>query len=149
MANKSLTRNTDLFPSVFNDFFKPWNSWFDTNGGGLFSNVLTIPSVNIVENAGDFTISLAAPGMKKDDFNIDVDGNLLTVSAETEEKKQEKGDRYTRKEYNYSSFSRSFTLPEGVHKDKIDAAYTDGVLRLVLPKTEEAKKSVARHIAVK
>jgi len=149
MATKSLTRNNDLFPSVFNDFFKPWNSWFDNNGGGLFANVLTVPSVNIVENPGDFTISLAAPGMKKDDFNIDVDGTLLTISAEAEEKKEEKSDRFTRREYNYSSFSRSFTLPEGVNKDKIDAAYTDGVLRLTLPKTEEAKKLVARHIAVK
>lgn len=149
MATRSLTRNTDLFPSVFNDFFKPWNSWFDTNGGSVPGNVLTVPSVNIVENPIDFSISLAVPGMKKDDFKIDVDGNLLTISAETEERKQEKEGRFTRKEYNYSSFSRSFTLPEGVNKDKIDAAYADGVLKLTLPKTEEAKKSVSRHIAVK
>ena len=148
MATRSLVKTGELFPSVFDDFFKPWNSWFETNGGSL-SNVLTVPSVNIVENQGDFSISLAAPGMKKDDFKIDVEGTLLTISAETEEKKQEKEGRFTRKEYSYSSFSRSFTLPAGVNKDKIDAAYTDGVLKLTLPKTEEAKKSVARHLAVK
>jgi len=148
MATRSLIKNGDLFPSVFNDFFKPWNNWFETNAG-TFANVLTVPSLNIVENQNDFSISLAVPGMKKDDFKIDVEGTLLTISAETEERKQEKDGHFTRKEYNYSSFSRSFTLPEGVNKDKIDAAYTDGVLRLTLPKTEEAKKYVARHIAVK
>jgi HSP20 family protein len=95
-------------------------------------------------------VSLAVPGMKKDDFNIDVEGNMLTISSEKEESKEEKEDKYTRKEYNYSSFSRSFTLPDEVNKEKIEAKYEDGVLKLMLPKKEEAKKLAAgKHIAVK
>jgi HSP20 family protein len=71
-------------------------------------------------------VSLAAPGMKKEDFKIDVDGNMLTISSEKEETKEEKEKKFTRKEYNYSSFSRSFTLPDEVNKEKIDAKYEDG-----------------------
>lgn len=75
---------------------------------------------------------------------------MLTISSEKEENKEEKDAMYTRKEYNYSSFSRSFTLPDEVMKDKIDATYEDGVLKLRLPKTEESKKIIAtKHIAVK
>lgn len=75
-------------------------------------------------------MSVAAPGMKKGDFKIDLDGNVLTISAETEQKKEEKGDKFSRQEYNYSSFSRSFNLPDAVNKDKIEAHYEDGVLKL-------------------
>jgi|SRR5450631_650992 len=151
MSTKSLIRRGEYFPSVFSDFFKPWESPFDTNGGSLLGslNPINIPAVNIAENKNNYEISLAAPGMKKDDFRIDVEGNSLTISAETEEKKEEKEEKYTRKEYNYSSFSRSFTLPEWVNKDKIDASYDNGLLRLVLPKTEEMKKLSPRHISVK
>ena len=97
------------------------------------------------------TISVAAPGLKKNDFHINVDGNMLTISAEKEETKEEKEEEnYTRKEYNYSSFSRSFTLPQEVNREKIEASYEDGVLKLVLPKKEEVKKAVAsKQIVVK
>ncbi|HEV9037169.1 MAG TPA: Hsp20/alpha crystallin family protein [Puia sp.] len=150
MSTKDLNRRESL-PSVFNDFFRPWGSVFDTNGGSLFDtlNPVTIPAVNISENKERFEVSLAAPGMKKADFNIDVERNTLTISAETKAEKEEKDERYTRKEYSYSSFSRSFTLPEGVNKDKIDASYDNGVLTLSLPKTEDAKKTASKHISVK
>jgi HSP20 family protein len=108
-----------------------------------------VPAVNITENKNDYTVSMAVPGMKKDDFEIDIDGNMLTISSEKEESKEENDEKYTRKEYNYSSFSRSFTLPEEVNKEKIEAKYEDGVLKLVLPRKEEAKKTEAKHIAVK
>jgi HSP20 family protein len=151
MSNKALARRSELIPSIFNDFFRPWESLFDNSGGSLMGgyNPINVPAVNIVENDNHYEISLAAPGMKKDDFSIDVEGNILTVSAEKEDKKEEKEGKYTRKEYNYSSFSRSFTLPDWVTKDKIDASYENGLLKLVLPKTEEAKKLSPRHIAVK
>lgn len=143
-----LAKFTETMPSVFNDFFKPWNEWFDN--GGFLGRTLTIPAVNITENKDDFAVSLAVPGMKKDDFKIDMEGTMLTISCEKEEKKEEKEARYTRKEYNYSSFSRSFTLPEDVNKEKIEAKYEDGVLKLMLPKKEEAKKAaISKHIAVK
>lgn len=148
MATKDLMKRGETLPSMFHDFFKPWDRWFDTNSGSL-NQMLTVPAVNIVEKQDHFEISLAAPGMKKDDFNIDVEGNMLTISAETEEQKQEKDDRHTRREFNYTSFSRAFTLPEGVKKDQIDASYNNGLLKLVLPKTEEARKLASRHINVK
>lgn len=146
---KTLAKFTNRMPSVvFDDFFKPWNNWFDNDFVGR--RALTVPAVNITDNKDDYTVSLAAPGMKKNDFNVNVEGNMLTISCEKEEKNEEKEAKFTRKEYSYSSFSRSFTLPDEVLKDKIEARYDDGVLKLMLPKKEEAKKmAVSKTIAVK
>lgn len=151
MTNKSLIRKSESLPAIFNDFFRPWESLFDLNGGTLLNtlNPVSMPSVNIVENKDNYEVSVAAPGMKKDDFKIDIDANTLTISADKEEKKEEREERYTRKEYNYSSFSRSFSLPDWVNKDKVDASYENGLLKLILPKTEEAKRIASRHITVK
>lgn len=148
MSTKAVTK-VGMLPTVFDDFFKPWNEWFD-NGGSLMGRIMTVPAVNIVEDKNDYKVSLAVPGMKKDDFNIDVEGNMLTISSEKEESKEEKDEKYNRKEYSYLSFSRSFTLPEEVNKEKIEAKYEDGLLKLMLPKKEEMKKLAAsKHIAVK
>ena len=148
MSTRALTKAGETFPTLFDDFFRPWNEWFDN--GSVMNRSLNIPAVNITENKDHFNVSLAVPGMKKDDFNIDIEGNMLTISCEKEEKKEEKDKKYTRKEFNYSSFSRSFTLPEDVNKEKIEAHYEDGVLKMNLPKKEEAKKRMAnKHIAVK
>lgn len=148
MSTKELMKSGEMFPTVFEDFFKPWNEWFDN--GGFLGKVMKMPAVNVTDNKDNYLVSLAAPGMKKNDFKIDVEGNMLTISNEKEENKEEKETRYTRKEYNYSSFSRSFTLPDEVIKDKIEATYEDGVLKLRLPKTEESKKIIAsKHITVK
>ena len=148
MSTKALIKNSEMFPTVFEDFFKPWNEWFDNDG--FWGKVMKVPAVNVTDNKDNFLVSLAAPGMKKNDFKIDVEGNMLTISSEKEENKEEKESKYTRKEYNYSSFSRSFTLPDEVIKEKIEATYEDGVLKLKLPKSEESKKIIAsKHIAVK
>ena len=96
MATRDVMRRESL-PSIFHDFFKPWDRWFDTNGGSM-PHLMTVPAVNIVEKQDHYEISLAAPGMKKDDFNIDVEGNLLTISAESQQKREEKDDRHTRQE---------------------------------------------------
>jgi HSP20 family protein len=148
MSTKALTRNGGTLPAIFDDFFKPWNEWFES-GSNVWNRMLTVPAVNIIESKDDYKLSIAVPGMKKDDFNIAIDGNMLTISNEKEESREEKDERYTRKEYNYSSFSRSFSLPEEVTKENIQATYHDGILSLVLPKKEEAKKHPAKHIAVK
>ncbi|MBS1914733.1 MAG: Hsp20/alpha crystallin family protein [Bacteroidetes bacterium] len=148
MSNNALKKTGSMLPTVFDDFFRPWNEWFDN--GGLLGKMLTVPAVNVSENKDEYTLSVAAPGMKKEDFNIDVNGNMLSISSEKEATKEDKDASYTRKEYNYSSFSRSFTLPDEVNKEKIDARYENGVLKLSLPKKEEAKKLAAsKHIAVK
>jgi HSP20 family protein len=147
MGTQALTKATERKPSVFNDFFKPWNEWFDDSD--ILGRSMNVPAVNITEQKDQYLVSLAAPGLKKEDFNIDVDGNMLTISSEKEENKEEKDKKFTRKEYNYSSFSRCFTLPEEINKEKIEAKYEDGVLKLSLPRREEAKKLSAKHIAVK
>jgi HSP20 family protein len=145
MSTNALTKTREFLPSVFDDFFKPWNEWFDSKG---LQRTLTVPAVNVSEEKDSFKVTMAAPGMKKDDFKIDVDGNVMTISAETKEEKEEKDTKYTRKEYNYSSFSRSFTLPSEVNKEKIEAKYDNGVLTLALPKKEEAKTEQGKKIVV-
>jgi len=148
MSTKSLVKSGERFPLVFDDFFKPWNEWF-TNSG-LSSKPLTVPAVNVVENHNEYKVSLAAPGMKKADFQINVEGNMLTISSEKEETKEQKDEQYTRKEFSYSSFSRSFSVPDDVRQDRIEAVYEDGVLKISLPKKEDAKtKSISKHIAIK
>lgn len=146
MSTRSLLRNERNIPVLFDDFFKPWNEWFD---GRLMNKVLTVPAANITESKEDYTLALAIPGMKKEDFKIDVNGAMLTISSEKEESKEEKEDRFTRKEFNYSSFVRSFSLPEEVSKERIQASYSDGVLKLILPKKEEAKNGTHKNIVVK
>jgi HSP20 family protein len=147
MGTQALAKATERMPSVFDDFFKPWNEWFDN--GGFTGRTMNVPAVNITEHKDEYMVSLAVPGMKKDDFKIDVDGNMLTISSEKVESKEEKDKKFTRKEYNYASFSRTFTLPEEINKEKIEAMYEDGVLKISLPRKEEAKKLSAKHIAVK
>jgi HSP20 family protein len=147
MSNKGLTKSRETFPARLEDFFKPWSPWF-TNAG--WEKEVTVPAVNVSETKENYKVSLAAPGLKKSDFRIDVEASMLTISSEKEETKEEGEPLYTRKEYSYSSFSRSFNLPEEVNQDKIEASYQDGVLNIVLPKKEDAKKlAVSKHIAIK
>jgi HSP20 family protein len=147
MGTQTLARRTEMIPTVFDEFFKPLNDWFE--GGSLMGRTLQVPSVNITEHKNEFLVSMAVPGMKKEDFHIDVDGNMLTISSEKEENKEEKEWKFTRKEYNYTSFSRSFTLPDEIQKEKIEAKYEDGLLKIQLPRKEGVNKLTAKHIPVK
>ena len=147
MRNQALTRLSEGMPVLFDDFFKPWNEMFENSG--YWGRTLNMPAVNIIEHKDEYLVSLAAPGMKKGDFNIDVDGNTLTISSEKEESKEDKDKKFTRREYSYSSFRRSFTLPDEINKEKIDAKYEDGVLKISLPRKEEVKKATSKHIDVK
>lgn len=139
-------KNMELFPSLLTDFFSNdkffGNRWFESE----FNS--SLPAVNVKEDDKQFDLEFAAPGFAKTDFKIDVDGNVLTVSAEKKEEKNEENKRFTRKEFSYSSFSRSFTLPQSVNADKIDAKYVDGLLHLQIPKKEEAKSRPKKQIAV-
>ena len=147
MSTRSLTK-APFTPSLFNEFFKPWNEWFDDSS--LINRMITQPAVNIIEDNNQYMVSLAVPGFKKEDFIIDMDGNMLTISSEKEENKEEKEERFTRREYSYTSFSRSFTLPEDVNLNAIDAKYENGVLNITLPRKEDAKKPVVtKKITVK
>jgi HSP20 family protein len=146
MSKNALTKVKGTFPGLLNDFFKPWDEWFDN--GVLPTRTLTVPAVNISEEADSYNVTLAVPGMKKEDFDVDVNANIVTISAETESETEDDDKKYSRKEYNYSSFSRSFTLPENVIGEKIEAGYENGVLTVVLPKKEETKDK-SKKVTVK
>ena len=147
MSTQALTRTEERMPSLFDEFFNTWNGWFDNSN--LWGRRMNVPAVNISEEKDEYLVSLAAPGLKKDDFKIDVDKNMITISAEKEDTKEEKDKKFTRQEYSYSSFCRSFTLPEEINKEKIEARYEEGILKISLPRKEEAKKSLTKHILVK
>jgi HSP20 family protein len=135
-----------LIPSVFSDFFDTDRffspRWFERE----FAE--TLPAVNIKENGRQFNIEFAAPGFDKSDFKINVENDALTISAEKQEEKKDESERYTKREFNYSSFSRSFTLPQNANGEKVDAKYENGVLKLTLPKKEETKVSSRKEIKV-
>ncbi len=138
-------RNRDAFPSLFSEFFD--RDLFDMANTGF--NDSTMPAVNIKEGKDDFEVEVAAPGMKKDDFKIELDNNLLVISSEKEEKNEEKeSGEFTRREFSYQSFRRSFTLPKTIEDKKIKASYKDGVLSIRLPKKEEAKEKPRRMIEI-
>lgn len=128
-----------------NNLFPTFSNWMDDffpGDGNKFNNGVSIPAVNILETKHAFKLKIAAPGFKKDDFKLEVQNGILTISGETKMEKEEKEERYTRQEFSYSTFNRSFTLPENVKSNAIDAKYTDGVLNVTLPKlkTEEKPK---------
>lgn len=129
----------------FDHFFRNWPDWND-----LFHNewIAHVPAVNVKRNQNGYELDFAAPGLEKKDFNIDIDGELLTISAEKESETKEDDKQYSKREYNYSSFSRSFTLPETVDRSKITAKYENGVLKLTLPKKEGAPKASPVKIGV-
>lgn len=113
-----------------------------------FNNGITVPKVNIKESVDAYTMEMAVPGFKKSDFIIGLENETLSVSVEINNEEERKDDNYTRKEFSYASFKRTFVLPETVEEDKIEASYTDGILSLNIPKKEEAKPKPARTIEI-
>ena len=107
-----------------------------------------VPAVNIKEMEGEFEVELAVPGMTKDDIKVEVLDGVMTISAEKKEEKEEKTKKYTRREFSYNQFSRSFTLPEHVNSETINANYVDGVLHLHLPKMEKKTLPEAKKILI-
>lgn len=139
--------NGTMFPGLM-DLTRDWLDW---NNNHYSSTGTNIPAVNIRETVEGFEVEMAAPGMSKKDFRIELDNNLLTISSEKQHEHQEKdGERFTRKEFSYQSFRRSFSLPkEVVDDDKISARYENGVLYLHIPKKEEAKPRPPKQISIK
>tara|TARA_B100000929_G_scaffold272431_1_gene243949 strand:- start:549 stop:992 length:444 start_codon:yes stop_codon:yes gene_type:complete len=134
-------------PSVIDDMFR--TDWL---GGTTNVNSIgtSIPAVNIKETEESFSVEVAAPGKTKEDFSIELDNDVLTISAEEkiENETSENDGRYTRKEFNYSTFKRAFSLPDSVDNTKISATYNNGVLEIALPKREEAKVQAKRLIDI-
>ncbi|MFT5735759.1 MAG: HSP20 family protein [Maribacter sp.] len=133
-------RNDMLFPSLMNEIFRP--DWF----GGMDDSKFSTPAVNIIENETGFALELSVPGRFKEDFNIDVDTNVLTVSAEVKTEKEAENITYTRREFAYKSFKRAFTFPDSINSNEIRADYVNGILTFTLPKKEEALPKPKRRI---
>ncbi len=113
-----------------------------------FNTGISLPMVNIKETADAYFVEMAVPGLKKSDFHIDLDNQTLSISTEIEEDNEHSETNYTRREFGYASFKRSFTLPETVDEAKIKAKYDEGILRIQLPKKEEAKQKPIRSIKI-
>jgi len=147
----SLIKRNENYPAwsnLFNDFFnRDWMDWTTRN----FSDTnTTLPSVNILEGNDSFEVEMAAPGLEKKDFKIELNHGVLTVSSEKKlENETKKGQKFKRKEYSYQSFSRSFTLPDIVESKKISAKYESGILKVIIPKKTVAKTKVLKTIEIK
>lgn len=134
-------------PSLFNEFFN--GEVFDNRNFDSLAEGSTLPSVNIMDTENSFEIEVAAPGMTKKDFKVELNNNILTISTENENSKESETENYTRKEFSYHSFLRSFRLPENkVDGNKINAKYKNGILFVSLPKKEEAKLKPVRMIEI-
>lgn len=116
--------------------------------GNWWRGRMEMPAVNITEDGKFFKMELAAPGMKKEDFKVEVDKGVLTVHAEAKMEKKEEDKNYTRQEFSYRSFERCFRLPDNVNADNIEAHYENGILELKLPKLKEEKVEKARKIEI-
>src|SRR5690242_10081573 len=135
-------------PSVFNDpFLRDWFNWPNSSSSPEESG--TLPAVNIRETDHNYEISVAAPGMTKNDFKVELDNNRLVISGERKHQNEQKEENYLRKEFSYQSFVRTFTLAEKqVKGENIQAKYSDGILHITVPKSDEAKTKPAKIIQV-
>ncbi len=138
------TRKNSYVPDIMDRFFgNDFLSSFFSDGADY-----SVPAVNIKEMEKGFEIEVAVPGLNKEDFSITLDKGLLTVSSESKMENKEESDRYTRKEFSFSSFRRSFSLPDSVDADKIKAVHENGILKIVLPKIDEAKARKFKTIKI-
>lgn len=140
--------NYPVFPSFFDNFLS--RDLMDWSNFNYSDTETTIPAVNVKEDNDKYLIEVAAPGMKKEDFKIKLENDLLTICSEKKsEKNEEESGKYSRKEFSYQSFQRSFTLPEGhVKREKIAARYNEGILQIELPKREEIKPQPPKEIEI-
>lgn len=140
-----LKKETPLFPTL-SDFFEN-DSWISPDR--FFRNLQkSLPATNVCETDKDYKVELAIPGFKKEEVKINLENNILTVSAEKKEEKSESAKKFTRKEFSYNSFSRSFQLPEAVDSEKIDARYENGLLKLDIPKKGDAPAKNGKEIRI-
>ena len=136
--------------------YPTWSSWIDDLFGvdetpwfrANMNSGISTPKVNIRENNDSYIVEMAVPGMKKSDFEISIDNKMLFISAEVETKNEENSEEYSVREFGYSSFKRTFTLPETIDEAKINASYTDGILNVIIPKRDEAKQKPPRTIKI-
>ncbi len=139
-----------MLPSLFTD--KWLTDFFDNDrffDADWLKRMQVVPAVNVKELDKEFEIEMAAPGLNKKDFKINIENGVMTIFNEKKEEKVEKEENFTRREFNYTNFSRSFTLPENINPEKVDAKYEDGILRILLPKKVLTPAPPAKTIEVK
>ena len=140
-----------MLPTIARRNFRPFymGSIFDNDFFPVMStNTNSMPAVNIKEDEKSFMLDLAVPGIDKKDLKIDINEDLLTISSETKNDSEENKDGYKRKEFSYTSFCRSFQIPENVNREKIEANYKDGILSVSLPKFEEERNKISRQVKI-
>jgi HSP20 family protein len=140
-----------MLPTITRRSFRPFYmpNLFDDDFFPVLSNrTSSMPAVNIREDEKDYVLDLAIPGIDKKDLKIDMNEDVLTISSESNNETEQSKDGYKRKEFSYSSFCRSFYIPENVNKDKIEANYKDGILSITLPKEEEEKSKISKEIKI-
>ena len=136
-------KQTPFLPALLDDLLHPdWSVRFP-------SNAITLPAVNIKEHESQYEIELAIPGKKKKDFEIEMNEGILSISSTQEEDSKVENGTYTRREFSYDSFRRSFTIPDSVDPTKIDAHYSEGVLQITLPKRAEALPQPKKQIKIR
>ncbi len=143
----SIVRFKESYPTLFNRFFE--NDWFDWENPNYSTTNTTLPCLNIKESDNEFEVEVAAPGFSKEDFNVELNRDTLTVSSDKKvENEIKEGQQFTCREFSYQSFSRSFTLPNIADSEKIEAKYDSDILKITIPKKEEAKVKPTRQIAI-
>ena len=142
----SLIRFQNQQPSLFNRFFD--DDTFDWTTRNFSNTNTTVPSVNVIDKEEGYELEIAAPGFNKKDFNIELNNNLLVISSDKKLENEISDDLFTKREFSYQSFSRSFTLPLTVESDKIKAKYDNGILRVHIPKKEEARPRPVKQISI-
>ena len=140
-----------MLPTIARRSYRPFymSNLFDEDLFPVFqSRSNSMPAVNIREDEKSYILELAVPGMDKKDLKIDINEDVLTISSESKQEHEEKKDGYKRKEFSFTSFCRSFYVPENVNRDSIEASYRDGILSVSLPKQTEEKTKVTRQINI-
>jgi HSP20 family protein len=140
-----------MLPTIAKRSFRPFymGSIFDDDFFPVMPNkTSSMPAVNIREDDKRFMLDLAVPGIDRKELKIDINEDVLTISSETQHESEENKDGYKRKEFSYSSFCRSFQIPENVNREKIEANYKDGILSVALPKFEEEKSKISRQVKI-
>jgi HSP20 family protein len=140
-----------MLPMITRRSYKPflWSNLFDDDFFPVVSSRTTsMPAVNIREDEKKFSLDLAVPGIDKKDLKIEIHEDVITISSENKTEKEENHDGFKRREFSYSSFCRSFYVPDNVNKDKIEASYKDGILTVEIPKEEEEKAKISREVKI-
>ena len=142
--------SNNRYPSRYNHFYNDdiFDDLFNWNNRQVFNPKNGVPSVNIKENEDGFTLDLATPGMSKEDIKLELNNDVLTISSEHKEEKEESQDNYSHREFYHQGFKRSFTLPESANTEDISAKYENGILSVNIPKKEEAKPRPKMEIAI-